>query len=193
MTSIPQKVIMEYSRLIEVVNGYNYQYYVLDNPSVSDSEYDRLIKQIISIETDYPDCITQESPSQRVGGEPLSSFAQIKHVVPMLSLDNAFSDKDLMDFDRRVKERLNLLTDIEFVCEPKLDGAAVSLLYRKGQLAYAATRGDGSIGEDITANVRTIRSVPFKLRGTNVPDILEVRGEIFMPRSGFEILTERHW
>ena len=93
MTSIPQKVIMEYSRLIEVVNGYNYQYYVLDNPSVSDSEYDRLIKQIISIETDYPDCITQESPSQRVGGEPLSSFAQIKHVVPMLSLDNAFSDK----------------------------------------------------------------------------------------------------
>ena len=182
---------MEYSRLIEVVNGYNYQYYVLDNPSVSDSEYDRLIKQIISIETDYPDCITQESPSQRVGGEPLSSFAQIKHVVPMLSLDNAFSDKDLMDFDRRVKERLNLLTDIEFVCEPKLDGAAVSLLYRKGQLAYAATRGDGSIGEDITANVRTIRSVPFKLRGTNIPDILEVRGEIFMPRSGFEIFNRK--
>jgi DNA ligase (NAD+) len=191
MTSIPQKVIMEYSRLIEVVNGYNYQYYVLDNPSVSDSEYDRLIKQIISIETDYPDSITQESPSQRVGGEPLSSFAQIKHVVPMLSLDNAFSDKDLMDFDRRVKERLNLLTDIEFVCEPKLDGAAVSLLYRKGQLAYAATRGDGSIGEDITANVRTIRSVPFKLRGTNIPDILEVRGEIFMPRSGFEIFNRK--
>jgi DNA ligase (NAD+) len=182
---------MEYSKLIEVVNGYNYQYYVLDNPSVSDSEYDRLIKQIISIETDYPDCITQESPSQRVGGEPLSSFAQIKHVVPMLSLDNAFSDKDLMDFDRRVKERLNLLTDIEFVCEPKLDGAAVSLLYRKGQLAYAATRGDGSIGEDITANVRTIRSVPFKLRGTNIPDILEVRGEIFMPRSGFEIFNRK--
>ena len=182
---------MEYSRLIEVVNGYNYQYYVLDNPSVSDSEYDRLIKQIISIETDYPDCITQESPSQRVGGESLSSFAQIKHVVPMLSLDNAFSDKDLMDFDRRVKERLNLLTDIEFVCEPKLDGAAVSLLYRKGQLAYAATRGDGSVGEDITANVRTIRSIPFKLRGTNIPDILEVRGEIFMPRSGFDIFNRK--
>ena len=191
MTSTPQHIATEYSRLIEIVNGYNYQYYVLDNPSVTDSEYDRLVKHIIAIETDYPDCISQESPTQRVGGEPLSAFAQIKHTVPMLSLDNAFSDKDLIDFDRRVKERLNLLKDIEFVCEPKLDGAAVSLLYRKGYLDYAATRGDGSFGEDITANVRTIRSIPVKLRGTHIPDILEVRGEIFMPRSGFEIFNKK--
>jgi DNA ligase (NAD+) len=191
MTSIPEKVIEEHSRLVEVINGYNYQYYVLDNPSVTDSEYDRLIKRIISIETNYPECITQESPTQRVGGEPLSSFTQIKHSVPMLSLDNAFTDTELIDFDRRVKERLNSLSDIEFVCEPKLDGTAVSILYRQGHLAYAATRGDGSTGEDITANVRTIRSVPIKLRGSHIPDVLEVRGEIFMPRNGFEDFNKK--
>ena len=178
MALIPETTFQEYSNLVAELSQHNHHYYVLDNPSVPDSEYDRQMRKLQGIEELYPNIITQDSPTQRVGGVALQSFSQIKHVLPMLSLDNAFSDIELQDFERKVKDRLNHTSEIDYVCEPKLDGAAVSILYRDGILVYGATRGDGSVGEDITANVRTIKNVPLKLQGDNIPDILEVRGEI---------------
>ena len=191
MALIPDKTLREYQKVIETINWYNHHYYVLDDPTVPDSEYDRLTRKLILLEETYPDIIADESPSKRVGGRALLSFNQVSHTVPMLSLDNAFSDQDLDEFYKRLKERLNSTADIEFVCEPKLDGAAVSLLYQKGRLIYGATRGDGNVGEDITANVRTIRSIPIKLRGESIPEVLEVRGEIFMPKAGFDALNAK--
>ena len=190
MALIPETTFQEYSNLVAELSQHNHHYYVLDNPSVPDSEYDRQMRKLQGIEELYPNIITQDSPTQRVGGVALQSFSQIKHVLPMLSLDNAFSDIELQDFERKVKDRLNHTSEIDYVCEPKLDGAAVSILYRDGILVYGATRGDGSVGEDITANVRTIKSVPLKLQGDNIPDILEVRGEIYLPKAGFEALNE---
>ena len=189
MDVVPQKTFLEHQHLVEKLNDYNHRYYVLDDPSVPDSVYDRQMLQLQALEQDYPALLTEESPSQRVGGAPLASFVQIKHKVPMLSLDNAFVDADLADFDRRLKDRLNASEAIIYACEPKLDGAAVSLLYRDGTLIYGATRGDGSVGEDITANVRTIKSIPLKLRGQNIPALLEVRGEIYLPTVGFDALN----
>lgn len=190
MALIPETTFQEYSNLVAELSQHNHHYYVLDNPSVPDSEYDRQMRKLQGIEELYPNIITQDSPTQRVGGVALQSFSQIKHVLPMLSLDNAFSDIELQDFERKVKDRLNHTSEIDYVCEPKLDGAAVSILYRDGILVYGATRGDGTVGEDITANVRTIKSVPLKLQGDNIPDILEVRGEIYLPKAGFEALNE---
>ncbi|WP_252176375.1 NAD-dependent DNA ligase LigA [Endozoicomonas sp. 4G] len=173
------------------INDHNYRYFVLDNPIITDASYDRLMQQLKSVETDFPELITPESPSQRVGAEPLTAFGQIRHELPMLSLDNAFNEDDLNDFDRRVRERLDTDSAVEYACEPKLDGIAVSLLYEKGLLVRGATRGDGTTGEDITLNVRTIASIPLQLLGEGWPDRLEVRGEIFMPRDGFEQLNKR--
>jgi len=173
-----------------IVENYNYQYYVQDDPSVPDIEYDRLMREIIAIETQFTSLKTADSPSQKVGGAALSKFEQIQHEIPMLSLDNGFADEDLKAFEQRVKERLNTDKVIEFACEPKLDGLAVSILYEDGILKQAATRGDGQVGENITANVKTIANVPLKLRGQNIPQRLEVRGEIFMPKQGFEDLNE---
>jgi DNA ligase (NAD+) len=189
MSSIPENILRQYQDLVEELNHHNHSYYVLDDPTVPDIEYDRQLRELQSIEGLYPDIITLDSPSQRVGGAALSSFSQIKHALPMLSLDNAFNNTELQEFERRLKDRLNSNDDIEYVCEPKLDGAAVSLLYKDGTLIYGATRGDGSVGEDITANVRTIRSVPLKLHGDNIPSTLEVRGEIYLPLSGFDALN----
>ena len=189
MSSIPENILRQYQDLVEELNKHNHRYYVLDDPSVPDSEYDRQLRELQSIEGHYREIIALDSPSQRVGGAALSSFSQIKHALPMLSLDNAFNDTELQEFERRLKDRLNSSADIEYVCEPKLDGAAVSLLYRDGALIYGATRGDGSVGEDITANVRTIKSVPLKLHGDNIPATLEVRGEIYLPLSGFDALN----
>jgi DNA ligase (NAD+) len=189
MSSIPENILKQYQDLVEELNHHNHSYYVLDDPTVPDIEYDRQLRELQSIEGLYPDIITLDSPSQRVGGAALSSFSQIKHALPMLSLDNAFNNTELQEFERRLKDRLNSNDDIEYVCEPKLDGAAVSLLYKDGTLIYGATRGDGSVGEDITANVRTIRSVPLKLHGDNIPSTLEVRGEIYLPLSGFDALN----
>ena len=191
MTESSKRAAIEYQALVEELNQHNYRYYVLDDPSVSDSEYDRQMRALQLLEQEYPEFLTADSPSQRVGGEALQAFSQIKHDVPMLSLDNAFSDDELVDFERRVKERLNTSHEIVFVCEPKLDGAAVSLLYRDGVLVYGATRGDGNVGEDITANVRTIKSIPLRLRGNNLPSLLEVRGEIYLPNAGFKRLNEQ--
>ena len=190
MASIPESIFEEYKQLVAELNQHNHRYYVLDDPSVPDSEYDRQMRALQEIERVYVDAVAEDSPTQRVGGAALQSFSQITHVLPMLSLDNAFSDAELEDFERKVKDRLNQTIEIDYVCEPKLDGAAVSVLYRDGLLVYGATRGDGSVGEDITANVRTIKNVPLKLQGDNIPEILEVRGEIYLPKAGFDALNE---
>jgi len=179
-----------YQQLKDELNKHAYQYYVLDEPVVSDSEYDRLLRELQEIERKNPEWVTEDSPSQRVGGEPLKAFSQVQHELPMLSLDNAFSDEELIGFDQRLKDRLKSDKDIEYSCEPKLDGIAVSLQYRSGILVRGATRGDGQKGEDITTNVRTIGSIPLKLRGKDYPDLLEVRGEIYMPKAGFDKMNE---
>lgn len=167
----------------------NYEYYVLDAPTLPDAEYDRLFRELIELESEHPEWRTDDSPSQRVGAEPLSAFNTVRHETPMLSLDNAFSDQDMRDFDRRVRQRLSEGTAFAYACEPKLDGIAVSLLYVDGVLVRGATRGDGRSGEDITHNVRTVASVPLKLQGEGWPGELEVRGEIYMTKAGFERLN----
>jgi DNA ligase (NAD+) len=188
MAQILEQVRAEYEQLKDELNQHNHSYYVLDEPTIPDSEYDRSMRRLQEIEQQYPELLSDDSPSQRVGGAPLPSFSQVSHAVPMLSLDNAFSDEELEAFDRRISDRLNYKTDqqIDYVCEPKLDGVAVSLLYRDRLLVRGATRGDGKVGEDITANVRTINSIPLKLSGAGIPELLEVRGEIYLPRSGFD-------
>ncbi|WP_313127743.1 NAD-dependent DNA ligase LigA [Stutzerimonas nitrititolerans] len=181
------------------IDAHNYRYYVLDEPSVPDAEYDRLFKELRALEAEHPELVTPESPTQRVGGEALAAFGQVRHEVPMLSLGNAFEEQDLTDFDRRAREGLDLPAgdlfgdgaELEYSCEPKLDGLAVSLLYENGHLVRGATRGDGSTGEDISANVRTVRNIPLKLHGSGWPAVLEVRGEIYMPKAGFEALNAR--
>ncbi|MDD0823266.1 NAD-dependent DNA ligase LigA [Mannheimia sp. AT1] len=171
---------------------YEYEYHVLDNPSVPDAEYDRLMNELKNLEWQHPELITSDSPTQRVGAKPLAGFAQITHEIPMLSLDNAFSDEELDGFLRRMESYITETpTSLAFCCEPKLDGLAVSILYENGVLTQAATRGDGTTGEDITANIRTIRNVPLKLNLPNPPARLEVRGEVFMPQAGFEKLNEK--
>lgn len=170
---------------------YEYEYHVLDNPTIPDAEYDRLFHQLKALEAAHPELITADSPTQRVGAKPLSGFAQIRHEIPMLSLDNAFSDEEFYAFVKRIEDRLiHLPEPLTFCCEPKLDGLAVSILYVNGVLTQAATRGDGTTGEDITANIRTIRNIPLQLLMDNPPARLEVRGEVFMPHEGFARLNQ---
>ncbi len=175
--------------LHQEINLLNHQYYVLDKPSVPDAEYDRLMRELISIETAEPELKLLDSPSQKVGGQALKSFTQVTHQVPMLSLDNVFSNDEWQAFAKRVQDRLVSKETIKYCAEPKLDGLAVSLRYENGILVQAATRGDGAVGENITENVRTIKSIPLKLMGDNYPDILEVRGEVFMPKASFNALN----
>ncbi|CAI8313381.1 MAG: DNA ligase [Cellvibrionales bacterium UBA7375] len=193
MLNIPEKVHQHYQRLKSELNQHNHAYYVLDDPSIPDSHYDRLMAELQAIEQQYSQLRNSDSPTQRIGGMALDSFSQVRHEVPMLSLDNAFSDAEMMDFDRRIKDRINLDSsqNLTYACEPKLDGVAVSLIYQKGLLIRGATRGDGSIGEDITANVRTIKSIPLSLHGDIFPELLEVRGEIYMPRDGFNHFNKK--
>jgi len=167
------------------IDAHDYRYYVLDEPSVPDAEYDRLMQELRELEARHPELITADSPTQRVSGQASAGFAQVRHVLPMLSLNNAFTEEDLLDFDRKVRERLGSEGPIDYSATPKLDGLAISVLYRDGVFARAATRGDGVTGEDVTANVATIRSVPRRLRG-QPPAVLEVRGEVFLPYAGFE-------
>jgi len=169
---------------------HEYQYHVLDAPEVPDAEYDRLMRELRELETAHPELVTADSPTQRVGAAPISAFEQVKHQVPMLSLDNVFDEESYLAFYKRVQDRLKTTDPLTFCCELKLDGLAVSLLYENGELVQAATRGDGTTGENITANVRTIRAIPLRLRGENIPARLEVRGEVFMPLPGFEALNE---
>lgn len=178
------------NRLREQVNYHNYRYYVLDDPEVPDVEYDRLFRELQALEQQFPDLVTADSPTQRVGAEPLSEFAKVKHVIPMLSLSNVFEDQELVEFHRRVTERLDV-DDVTYTAEPKLDGLAISILYEDGVLVRAATRGDGETGEEVTHNVRTIDTVPLRLQGKGYPKRLEVRGEVFMPLAGFEAMNAR--
>ena len=165
------------------------RYHALDDPEISDAEYDALFQALIALEKDHPDLVTPDSPSQRVGAPPTDGFEQVTHLRPMLSLDNAFSDEDVTAFHERTCERLNT-SSVRYCVEPKIDGVAISLLYEAGKLVRAATRGDGSVGEDVTHNVRTIESVPLVLQGDGYPDLLEVRGEIYLARSVFRSLNE---
>jgi DNA ligase (NAD+) len=176
--------------LRSAIEHHNYRYHVLDDPEVSDAEYDRLLRELKALEEQHPDLITPDSPTQRVGATPVSELDEVIHAKPMLSLENAFSEEDLLSFDRRVRERLESDEQIEYAGEPKLDGLAVSFRYESGRLVQAATRGDGLRGEDVTHNVRTIKAVPIDLRG-KAPALLEVRGEVFMPIAGFKAMNER--
>ena len=176
--------------LREQIRHHNYLYYVLDAPEIPDAEYDRLLRELQRLEAEYPDLVTPDSPTQRVGAEPVKAFGEVRHEVPMLSLDNAFSDEEVADFDRRVRERLGTDGPVSYAAEPKLDGLAVSILYEDGVLVRGATRGDGATGENVTQNVRTIQSVPLRLLGRGWPKRLEVRGEVIISHEGFRRLNE---
>jgi DNA ligase (NAD+) len=176
-------------QLREQINYHNYRYYVLDTPEIPDIEYDRLFRELQDLEQQHPELITPDSPTQRVGAQALDEFKQVKHEVPMLSLANAFDNEEVEAFDQRVCDRLDV-NIMEYTAEPKLDGLAISLLYDHGELVQAATRGDGVTGEDVTHNVRTIHAIPLRLLDDNIPPVLEVRGEVYMPKDGFEKLNK---
>ncbi|MGQ0392042.1 NAD-dependent DNA ligase LigA [Raoultella ornithinolytica] len=186
MEPIEQKL----TELRTTLRHHEYLYHVMDTPEIPDAEYDRLMRELRELEAQHPDLITPDSPTQRVGSAPLASFSQVRHEVPMLSLDNVFDEESFLAFNKRVQDRLKSSDDLIYCCELKLDGLAVSILYENGVLVQAATRGDGTTGEDITANVRTIRAIPLRLRGDNIPQRLEVRGEVFLPQAGFEKINE---
>ncbi|MES9946750.1 MAG: NAD-dependent DNA ligase LigA [Candidatus Thiodiazotropha sp.] len=175
------------------INYHNRQYYVFDEPKIADAAYDRLLRELQQLESEYPQLITPDSPTQRVGDKPLEGFAEVVHRLPMLSLDNAFDEAEMGEFERRIRDRLKLDGEqaVHYLAEPKLDGLAVSLRYEKGRLLQGATRGDGSRGEDVTSNVRTIKAIPLSLEGDDWPEVLEVRGEVFIPHEGFEVLNKR--
>ncbi len=177
------------AQLREEITQHNYRYHVLDSPDVSDAAFDRLMVELKALEAEHPELVTADSPTQRVGATPVGELATVVHTTPMLSLDNAFTDEDVNNFDRRVRERLEDVASVEYVAEPKLDGLAISYRYEAGRLVQAATRGDGTRGEDVTHNVRTIEAVPIRLRG-KVPELLEVRGEVFMTIAGFRKMNE---
>ena len=176
--------------LREQIEEHNYRYYVVDDPVISDAEYDRLLRELEQIEQTHPELVTADSPTRRVGAEPAEGFETVEHDIPMLSLGNAFSAEEVAEFDRRIRDQLDVTT-VNYCAEPKLDGVAIALRYDRGRLTLAATRGDGKRGENVTANVCTIHAVPLKLRGNRLPERLEVRGEIFMTRSGFRQLNDR--
>ena len=188
---MPASVEKEIESLRKQLRYHSYRYYVLDDPDIPDAEYDRLHKRLVALEEQHPELITADSPTQRVGSKPLTAFEQIQHQQAMLSLDNVFSEDELQAFYQRLQDRLNTEDEIEFTAEPKLDGLAISLRYEKGVLIYAATRGDGSTGENVTQNVRTMQSVPLRLLAETMPDVLEVRGEVYMPKAGFDRLNQQ--
>lgn len=178
------------TELRTTLRHHEYLYHVMDTPEIPDAEYDRLMRELRELEAQHPELITPDSPTQRVGAAPLAAFSQIRHEVPMLSLDNVFDEESFLAFNKRVQDRLKNTDNLTYCCELKLDGLAVSILYENGVLVQAATRGDGTTGEDITSNVRTIRAIPLKLRGDNIPQRLEVRGEVFLPQAGFEKINQ---
>lgn len=191
MNVLAPKAAKRAAQLREQLEYHNYRYYVLDDPEIPDVEYDRMFRELQGIEEAHPELCTEDSPTQRVGGAPVAGFGEVRHLVPMLSLDNAFSPDELSAFDRRARERLETDEKIGYFAETKLDGTAISLLYEDGRLVRGATRGDGKTGEDITHNVRTIDSIPLRLRGRGYPARLEVRGEAYMPKAGFRALNAR--
>ncbi|EPT7428463.1 NAD-dependent DNA ligase LigA [Vibrio cholerae] len=187
MSDVAQRL----TELRKTLHEHGVRYYVEDAPTIPDAEYDRLMRELLELEAAHPELMSSDSPSLRVGGRPLDAFESVVHEIPMLSLDNAFDDSELDSFYRRMTDRIPAVQHSAFCCEPKLDGLAVSLLYENGVLTRAATRGDGTTGENITENVRTIKSIPLRLQGADFPTRLEVRGEVFMPKAGFEALNTR--
>ncbi|MEQ2025716.1 NAD-dependent DNA ligase LigA [Xenorhabdus szentirmaii] len=185
-----ENIIKEIKKLRELLRHHEYLYHVMDAPEIPDTEYDRLMRELKALEEEHPTLITADSPTQRVGAAPLTAFEQVRHEIPMLSLDNVFDEESYLAFDKRVHDRLKDSQDLVFCCELKLDGLAVSLLYENGELVQAATRGDGTMGENITTNVRTIRAIPLRLKGEDIPARVEIRGEVFMKQAGFEKLNE---
>lgn len=189
------KLMNEINDLKNKINEHNYRYYVLDEPTISDAEYDHLFQSLLQLETKHPELKTKDSPTQRVGSTPLKAFKQVNHAIPMLSLDNAFTKEEVLEFDRRIHDRLKTNKKIDYVAEPKLDGLAISLHYEEGLLVKGATRGDGAVGEDVTENLRTIKSLPLKLishaSNIKVPKSLEVRGEVFMTKASFTELNKK--
>lgn len=188
---VAQNIKNEIEHLRDQINEHNYRYHILDDPKISDAEYDGLFKKLKKLEETHPELITSDSPTQRIGAKPLNAFSNVEHEVPMLSLENAFSKDDVVAFDHRIHERLNIDKAIEYCCEPKLDGLAVSIRYENGKLVSGATRGDGMTGEDITENIKTIEMIPLRLRGKNIPDIIDARGEVYMPLDGFQKLNKQ--
>ncbi|HEY0660049.1 MAG TPA: NAD-dependent DNA ligase LigA, partial [Lysobacter sp.] len=190
MTKAPAKPAQRVAELRQQIDDANYRYYVLDDPGIPDSEYDRLLRELEALEAAHPELASADSPTQRVGTAPSGAFAQVRHAVPMLSLGNAFTDAEVTDFVRRISERLDRAR-LEFSVEPKLDGLAISLRYEHGRFVQGATRGDGATGEDVTANLRTVKAIPLQLRGKGWPEVLEVRGEVYMPLTAFKAYNER--
>ncbi|HQT80732.1 MAG: DNA ligase (NAD(+)) LigA [Ferrovum sp. 37-45-19] len=185
MTDLIAKRIQE---LKELIDRYNYQYYALDQPSVTDAEFDLLFKELLDLEQYYPQYVTTDSPTQRLGAAPKEGFIEVPHRLPMLSLNNGFSEEDIIHFDRRIREALQV-NEVEYVCEPKFDGLAVNLVYENGLFIQGSTRGDGARGEDVTLNLKTVRSIPLRLYGKEAPPLLEVRGEVLMLKKDFEQLN----
>ena len=188
--AVAQKARQRVEALRRDIEAHSHRYYVLDAPTIPDSEYDRMFRELLELEAAHPELVTPDSPTQRVGGAPLQEFPQVVHAVPMLSLNNAFSDEDVIGFDRRAREGLGK-DEIEYAAEPKFDGLAISLLYDRGRFVQGATRGDGYTGEDVTANLRTVRSIPLRLRGARAPGAVEVRGEVIMNKADFERINAR--
>ncbi|WFQ79860.1 NAD-dependent DNA ligase LigA [Xenorhabdus sp. SF857] len=185
-----ENIIQKINELKTTLRHHEYLYHVMDAPEIPDAEYDRLMRELKALEEQHPEQVTADSPTQRVGAAPLTAFEQVRHEIPMLSLDNVFDEESYLAFDKRVRDRLKDGQDLVFCCELKLDGLAVSLLYENGELVQAATRGDGTTGENITANVRTICAIPLRLKGDNIPARVEIRGEVFMKQAGFERFNE---
>ena len=182
-----QQATVRMEELRREIERHNRLYYVQDQPEITDAEYDLLFRELTGLEEEFPDLAAADSPTRRVGGAPLDKFVQVVHRLPMLSLDNAFSEEDMRDFDRRIKRALGLSPEeeLEFVCEPKMDGLAISLTYEKGEFTLGATRGDGTVGENVTHNLRTVKSLPLRLEAAVPPALLEVRGEVFLPLAAF--------
>jgi len=185
-----EQALEKIERLREQIRRHDHLYYVEAAPEISDREYDKLLDELRQLERRYPHLVTPDSPTQRVGGEPLPAFQNVRHSVPMLSIDNTYSEEELIAFDRRVRDSLGVKT-VTYVLEPKVDGVAVSLRYEKGVFVQGATRGDGEVGDDITANLRTIKSIPLRLRGRDIPDVVEPRGEAYWPREDFEAYNRK--
>lgn len=187
--TIPARIKNTVAELRSSLNEHNYRYYVLDEPSISDAEYDRLFSRLLQLEEKYPELVSNDSPTQKTGAPPLSEFAQVEHEVQMLSLSNAFDESDVRAFDKRIRDRAQMEV-VTYLAEPKLDGLAVSLVYRNGVFSRGATRGDGRSGEDITENLKTVKSVPLRLHGSGYPVLLEVRGEVYLSHAGFQRLND---
>ena len=186
------KIKIHLEELKNKINSLSYQYYALDSPEVSDNEYDKFFKDLLAIESEYPSLLTQDSPSQRVGSAPLSRFVTVSHKMQMLSLNNVFTMSDLKLYMERIEKKINTpYQNIKFSSELKLDGLAINLLYKKGILSVAATRGDGLVGENVTENIRTIKTIPLRMQGNNYPDSIEIRGEVFISKEGFEKINAR--